>query len=318
LIDVTILGNGAETRACSDVLSRAGFRIHYATEIEAGDHSPLILGEGPGTFALARQAVETGRHLLIACPDLLSGDRLSVLFNNRKRAQSLFVWNERRYHPGYRFVNSLIESDATWRPRYMRIETLSPEPTTSALARWRMLESIELLLTITTEEPVEAAATVQQNAVRNAPDYSSLRLLFHGLDAYLQVGMGEAVERRETLLAATSRKAYVDELNQSMPLRLVEDESPHAGGQARWLTCPAPSPQELARQQCLAFLDATLKANLAQDEATLWLRSLAVMRAMDQSLVAEGAQAEVNRDEDEPRFRLILGRALSSNPPSVA
>ncbi|MPZ49789.1 MAG: hypothetical protein GEU75_10940 [Dehalococcoidia bacterium] len=319
MVDVTILGSGAAAQTCGEVLYRAGFKVNRALDLEAGDHTPVILGECNGAFAIARQAIESGRHLMIAAPGAISAERLALLFADRKRAQSIFIWNERRYHPGYRFVNSLTETDATWRPRYLRLETLCTEPTNSALVRLRTLEAIALLLSITSESPVEVSGLAEANPMRNAPDLIALRLVFAGLEAFIQVGMGEAIERRETLLAAANRKAYVDELNQSMPLRLVEDDSrPAAGPQARWLSCPPPGPEEMARQQCLAFLDATLKTNLAQAEASLWLRSIAVLQATDRSLQADGAPAPVEVGEEQPRFRVILGRSFAASPHSVA
>lgn len=319
MIDVTIVGGGIAARTCGEVLSRAGFRLNHAFELEEGDRSPVILGEVPAAFPLARQAVESGRHTLIANPQSLSPERLSLLLEGRKRSQALFVWSERRYHPGYRFVSGLIEADATWRPRYLRQETVTLEPTTSALARWRTLEALSLLVSIAADVPLHVAAWTAENAVRNAADLICLNLAFDDLDAFLQVGLGEAVERRETLLAAMNRKAFVDELNQSMPVRIVEDEPRlRPSTAARWLSTASPTPDELARQQCLSFLEATLKASLAQDEANVWLRSLAVLEAMGRSLNNRGAPVEVAVKEERPRFRLILGHSLAPSPPSVA
>ena len=315
MVDVTIVGGGASAHSCIDTLSRAGLQVRRAPALEAGDRSPVILGESIGAFAVARQAVETGRHLLIASPATLPADRLSLLLASRKRAQSIFVWNDRRYHPAYRFVNGLVESDATWQPHYLRHETLSLGPTTNALSRWHTLEAVALVLTLTPEVPLALSAVAHLNAIRNAPDLVSLRLAFHGLEAFVQVGMGEAIERRETLVAAADRKAYVDELNQSMPLRLVEDES-RAGsaGQARWPSCPLPDPEDLARLQCVAFLDSTLKPDLAQAETTLWLRSLAVLQAATRSFAAHGALTDVELLEEQPRFRVVDGRSLTPGP----
>jgi hypothetical protein len=316
--DVSIVGGGVAARTAAEVLSKAGFRVEHATDLEAGEHTPVIVGESKGAFTIARQALDAGRPLLVANPASITAERLGLLLSNRGKAQSLFFWNERRYHPGYRFVNSLIESDATWRPRYLRLESLSVEPTSSALVRWRILESVALLMTITEEVPVTISAFSETNPQRHAADFASLALRFRGLSAIVQVGMGEAMERRETLLAATSRKAYVDELNESMPLRLVEDDARPGSNQARWLSCPSPSAEELARQQCLAFLDATLNATLAQKEATLWQRCLAVLQSMDRSLQTDATEIPVEMQEEQPRFRLILGRAMGATPPSVA
>ena len=194
------------------------------------------------------------------------------------------------------------------------VEVLSTEHPTSALFRWRTLEAIALLSSITASEPRSVNATAVLNAKRNAPDLASLSITYKDVEAHLLVGLGEAMERRETLMASATRKAYVDELNSSMPIRIIDDEPVNASS-ARWLSCTAPSSEELARQQCIAFLDATLHANRTVDEAAIWRASLAALASMEQSLARPGPADVVIRQEDS-KFRVIPG--LQATPPSVA
>jgi hypothetical protein len=307
LYDVTIIGGGPAANSCYDVLTRAGLSVTRSFELEPGDRSPLILGEAHGAYLIARQAAEVGRHLLVATPQVLTPERLSLLLENRGRAQALFVWSERRYHPGYRLLAGLTEADATWRPRFLRGETLSLEPSSTGLFRLRALEAVGLAVSIAAAEPVEVAARASASMQRNSFDLLNLEVTFPELRAFLQIGLGEAVERRETLLAATSRKAYIDELNQTTPVRLVDDQpgyEPRAN--ARWLACPAPSAGELARQQCIAFLNATLKPKLAEEEATIWRRSLYVLAAMERSLDRHGIAVPVSEPAEAPSHGLRL------------
>lgn len=317
--DVTILGGGANAMICAEVLSRAGFRLRRTFEIDDHDRSPIILGESQGAFPLARQALDSGRHLLVANPTALAPERISLLLENRRSAQALFVWSERSHHPAYRFLSSLIEADTDWRPRYVRLDTLSSEATNAGLARWLTLEALGLLISIAGAEPLSVAGTSVINPQRHSPDLISLKLDFEDLDAYLYVALGEGVDRRETLLAATNRKAYIDELNPSTPIRLVEDERTPSGQDAsRWLSCPAPSESELARQQCVAFLDATSKAAAAQAEATLWERALASLDALERSIAALGVSVQVAERAEIPRVRLVVGPSFLPTPPSAA
>lgn len=307
MYDVTIIGGGAAASSCYDVLTRAGLSVTRTFELEPGDRSPLILGEAHGAYLIARQAAEIGRHLLVATPQVLTPERLSLLLENRGRAQALFVWSERRYHPGYRLLSGLTEADATWRPRFLRSETLSLEPSSAGVFRLRTLEAVGLAVSIAADAPIEVAARASASVKRNSFDLLNLEVTFPELRAFLQIGLGEAVERRETLLAATSRKAYVDELNQTTPVRLVDEEpgfEPRVN--ARWLACPAPSAGELARQQCIAFLNATLKPKLAEEEATIWRRSLDVMAAMERSLDRHGIAVTVSEPADAPAHGLRL------------
>jgi hypothetical protein len=305
--DVTIIGGGAAANSCYDVLTRAGLSVTRSFELEPGDRSPLILGEAHGAYLIARQATEVGRHLLVATPQVLTPERLSLLLENRGRAQALFVWSERRYHPGYRLLSGLTEADATWRPRFLRSETLSLETSSAGLFRLRTLEAVGLAVSIAAAAPIEVAARASASVQRNSFDLLNLEVTFPELRAFLQIGLGEAVERRETLLAATSRKAYIDELNQTTPVRLVDEEpgfEPRVN--ARWLACPAPSAGELARQQCIAFLNATLKPKLAEEEATIWRRSLDVMAAMERSLNRYGIAVPIFEPADAPTHDLRL------------
>jgi hypothetical protein len=314
MVDVTIIGGGAQARDCGEVLSRAGFSLAHSFEVETGNRSPIILGEVQNAFQLAREAVDSGRHILIAGSQILTPERLDLLLENRRQSQAIFVWSERRFHPGYRFIAGLMESDNTWRPRYMRHETLSTEASTSSQFRWRTLEAMSLLNGIASSEPRRVNANAILNPKRNAPDLINLGIVYKDIETQITVGLGEPLDRRETLVASATRKAYVDELNPNMPIRIVDDE-PITANSARWLSCTAPSSEELARQQCIAFLDATLHSHRTQEEAQVWLRSLATLAAMEQSLVAGTAVAVEVRPE-EHRFKVVGN--LQATPPSVA
>ena len=306
--DVTIMGGGAAANSCYDMLSRNGLGVTRTFELDPDDHSPLILGETHGAFQTARQALEAGRDVLVASPKVLTPERLSLLLENRKHRQAVFAWSERRYHPGYRLLGGLTEADATWRPRFLRSETLSSEASTAGAFRLRVLETVSLVAGIAGDEPLEVAAHASANEKRNSFDLINLEVRFAEVEAFIQVGLGEALERRETLLAAASRRAYVDELDQTAPVRIVSDD-PISESRVRWLACPAPSSEELARQQCIAFLNACLNPKLAQAEALLWRRSLDVLAAMERSLDACGAcvpVVEPQRSGVAPALRLLL------------
>jgi hypothetical protein len=307
MTDVTIIGSGAQAQSCADVLARAGFSLSRAFELQPGDRSPVILGDLQGAFRMAREVVESGRHVLVATSYCHTPERLSLLLQSRKRSQALFVWSERRYHPGYRLITGLSQADATWKPRYLRQETLSIEPAEAALFRWRLLESIALVTSIAAEEPVSVNATAALNALRNAPDSAAVGIAFKNIQGFVQVGLGEALDRRETLIAAAGRKAFVDELGRAAPLRIIEDDGAPAANGSRGLLCQSLSPQEATRQQCVAFLEATRRATLAQAEATTWSRALSVLRAAETSYGAAGRSVPLTKRDDQPYLRLVGG-----------
>ena len=276
MADVTIIGGGAAARASGEVLNRAGFSLHRTFEYEDTDRSPVILGEVPSALGIAREVVASGRHLLIANPLAIAPQRLAPLFETRRKAQSVFLWCERRYHPSYHFAAALIKTDTTWRPRYLRHQTLLTEPPSTEILRWRLSEALSLVSSLAGSHPLTVSATSVHNPRRNATEHFSLSLSFPDLSASIELGLGEAVERRETLIAAENRKAFIEELDPSTPLRLISDDfSAEPSRGPRWLSCGLPTSEEMARQQCLAFLDATQKQTLAQDEANLWTNAFA-------------------------------------------
>ncbi|HWO73645.1 MAG TPA: hypothetical protein VNN21_08805 [Dehalococcoidia bacterium] len=318
--DVTIVGGGGAANRCYEVLSRAGFSLTRAFELDPADKSPVVIGEVHGAFLIARQALEAGRHVLVASSQALSTERLAILLEERTRTQALFVWSERRFHPAYRFVAGLVEADATWEPRFMRQQVLSRQPAGGPLASHVLLESVGLACRLAAGQPERVWARSIESPRRNFADLLTLGIEFSGFEATLQVGFGEALDRRETLIAAEGRRAFIDEVDQTTPIRLIGEEAdggPAPG--ARWLACPAPRLEELARQQCIAFLEATLDEKAAEREAALWQRSVDILRAVERSSKLQGAPVAVETGAAlHPRLRVVGGRAFRPVPPTAA
>jgi len=247
---------------------------------------------------------------MLAAPAAFSAPQIETLFGRRGPKQAFCLWSERRYHPAHRLVCGLVDSDEqAWRIRYVRQTTQLADRPAGAVLRWRALESLGVILGYANSAPLKVAAAGTESARRGCIDQESLVLTFEDIDAYVQVSLGEAIERRETVVAAADRKAYIDELNPSVPVRLIDDEPlADARAPARWVSCPSPDASELARQQCLAFLEATQRPAQAEAEAALWSRALATWRAAEASLASGGAPAPVT--ELAPgRFQVLPGGA---------
>ena len=310
--DIAIIGSGNATRSCDDLLSRAGFDVRRSLDLEDGDRCPVILGDTPAAFAVARQLVAGRHHLLLASPSSLSASQLSAFLAARHARHALFIWSERRFHPGYHFVRGLVEADpVAWQPRYVRHTSLLPEPPSATATRWRTLEAITLILQLAMAEPLRvAAAAAAENEHRNVADFVSLNLQLARGSASIQVGLGESIARQETTLAGAYRKAYIDELNESVPVRITDESLTAAARPSRWVSCPSPSQDELRRQQCLTFLEAAQRPSLAEEEAALWARAVATLHAAEASLSEGGAAIAVD-EQEQPGFRVIPGRSPS-------
>ena len=117
--------------------------------------------------------------------------------------------------------------------------------------------------------PVAVAASAVTNPRGGAPDLLRSSVTYSDSEAHLEVGFCEAVERRESLIAGADRKAFVNELDESIPLRLIRWGRACAASTALHRR-PTATPDELARRQCLAFLEATRDHALAMKEGLLW------------------------------------------------
>jgi hypothetical protein len=304
MADVTILGTGDEARVCGEVLAHASFKVHHAFELDPNDHNPVIVGEVSGALHVTRDAIEAGRPVLIAGTHFLTPDRLGSLFDIRRRNQALFVWNARRYHPGFRLVTGLMESDPNWRPRHLRHEWLSMDAPSTAAVRWNALEAISLVTALAEDQPQVVMANALLNTKRNCPDLLTMKVAYREVESLILVGLGEGIERHETLIAAPTRKVLVDGLSYDAPVRVIDDEALYEPV-TRWLSCPTASPHELARQQCVAFLEAAAHPALAKQEAVIWLQSLATLDAVDRSLAANGAGMLIRDEAPQPRVRVL-------------
>ncbi len=305
-MDIVVTGPGSILTDCRHLLARAGFQV--ADSLAEDEACPVILGDLPHLFSQALELIEAERHVLIANPLALSASQLATLIAARKPRQAVFLWSDRRQHPAHRLVNGLVRSDETaWRPRYLRQLSLTPERPTSALLRWRASESLALTLELARREPLTLTASSSANPWRGSLDFLALALDIDGVEGFVQVGLGEGLERRETTLAANDRKAYIDELNAAVPVRLVDD------GQetSRAVSCASPGATELARLQCLSFLEATTNAGRCQAEADLWLRVIGCWQAVEASLAAGGAPVDV-REPVATALRVISGRGLGA------
>ena len=307
-MDIIVAGQAARLAVCRDLLRRAGYEI--GGSLADDETCPVILGDAPHLFSRAMQLVEAGRHLLIASPMPLSAAQLTSLMTARRPRQAVFVWNERRYHPAYRLVSGLVRSDEVgWRPRLLRHTAFVPDRPAAAALRWRTSESLALLLELAPQEPLSVAACGVTNSWRGSIDFVSAAVDLGELEAFVQVGLGEGIERRETVLAAGDRRVYVDELDPEIPVRIHDDGGlPH--GTSRRVSCASPSAMELSRLQCLAFLEATTSASRCQAEAALWLRVLGCWEALTASIETHGAAVEVNVPVGAG-LRVLSGRGTS-------
>jgi hypothetical protein len=297
MADVTLLGTGALLGDCRAVLQNAGIVVGTDQETDA---TPVLLGDAPNLYGIARRVVDDGRDLLICNPVLLAPSELQALLRARSNRQAVGIWSSRRAHPANRMIAGLVRAgDPAWEPRLVRSAALSCERPTAALLTWQTIESIALLIDLAGAEPRSVSAVEAPAGERGKEDFAALAISFDRTTASLQVGLGEAVEKRETLLASPTRKAYIDELDRGVPLRILDAETPAAPATTRYVACPAPSHEELVRLQLSSFLDAGEQAALAASEAGLVACALSVWRAAQVSLSHGGAPQPVEPIENE-------------------
>jgi hypothetical protein len=302
-VDVVLAGRGGSLRDCRDLLLRAGFEV--GAGLDTSEKCPVVLGESPALFPQALQVLEAGRHLLLADPAGLSAHQLAGLLAVRRPRQAFYIWSERRGHPAYRLISGLIRTDvAGWRPRYARHVSFEDQRSTAGGLRWLTWDSLAIVLELLDAQPEAVSASAAASAIRGSPEFLSLRLEFAGgALAFLQLGLNQTLGRRETIVVGEERTALINELERERPITLYEGR---AISDRRLAPCSAPSASELARRQCVAFLQGAAGPAKAQREADLWLHVSSCWQAVETSLAEQGARVEL--DEPEAALRVISGR----------
>jgi hypothetical protein len=310
MAELTTIGGGAHLEESRRILAAAAVAV--GSDLDR-DNSPVLLGEAAICYAIARQVIDAGRDLLICNPQLLTPTEVQGLLQSRRPRQVVSVWNPRRQHPANRMIAGLVRTcDPAWEPRLVRATSLGIERPAAALLAWRSLDAITLVSEMIGATPRSVAALEAPGGERGTEDCIALSVGFDHTAAFLQVGLGEAADRHETMLAGPTRKAYVDELDQKVPLRILDTA---AAGAARYVACTAPQPQDLTRMQVLAFLECVQQRELADAEASLLMASLAVWRVAQASLAQGGAPHEV--DLSEPASEAATEARESATRPSL-
>jgi hypothetical protein len=310
-VDIIVSGQGEALENCRRLLTLAGFDIGY--EVSADHNCPAVVGEIPHLYSQALQLVEAGKDLLLTHPQSLSAAQQASLLAARKPRQALFFWHERRFHPAYRLVSGLIRSDdGGWSPRALRHSTMSAERPSATNLRWLTCEVLALLAELAASQPKRASAHAIYSPWRGASDFLSATIEFEDSTAVLEVGLGEGKSTRETVVAAYDRKAYIDELDAAVPLRLSDDAAA-AGAGMRTIACQPLGTEELARQQCVAFLEAQTNGAKCEAEADRWRSVLSCWQTIQESLEAGGAPMEV-REPVASGLRVLSGRSLRAVP----
>ena len=274
MFDVTIIGGGAAAASCSDVLTRAGFNVSTHLRARARRPQPRHPRRGQRRLPIARQAVERGRHLLHRQPrssSRPSGSRLpagrpaSVLRPSSSGASAATT-------------PATASSAASWKPTppgaraTCASETLSLEAPTTAIFRWRTLDAVGLA----SASPAYASRSSSPPAPRQ--HQAQLARPAHPGDHLPRPATpsSRSVSAKPWSVARPcspppTRKAFVDELNQTTPVRLVDDEPGSSPGQrplallpiARRRRAGAPAVPRLPRRQ----LQAEARAGRSDDLA---------------------------------------------------
>jgi hypothetical protein len=305
---VVAMGGGGPLREHADAMRALGVRVLSAEEDDG--RCPVLLGDQANAIA-ASHAVARERALFVCQPATLSPGQLRGLHSSRRPGQALMFGLERRYHPAYRLVAGLAQSDAAWRPRLLRHLSLDRDRASTFLMRWRAAETVALLADLLPEQPTVLLAREGPSAEGGEADFLSLWLRSGDVDLAIEVGLVEAIPRRETVLAGAGRKAYVDELNERVPVRLLDASGGAGQGVVRAVTCPPPAASELTERQCQAFLEAVHSRKLADQEAERWEKALhawqAIGQALDEGTLTLPTPTRRPRPVRAPLLRLITG-----------
>ena len=287
----------------------------------------VVVAGGTDSFSLASRALLAGKHVLVCAPGALSPRQVRALgFLAESRSRLLVFGEERLLSPLVGFLRKMLaEGDGLWVPRYLRSSnvraaTRHESPSIASLA----VEDLALCLYLLNRPALSVSAVACRSSDAAA---AFLNVTFAGgVVAGLQIGLAEAWEARQLVVALADKTLLLDEWDARAPLKVICNR-PGLGGadscrihgvrDRAWAergalsaTVPAAEP---IREQCRRFVEAVALRDLSKGNAGFWARVAGLWEAAERSMAESGVPIAVAPDTPEknetrrpaPRLRLV-------------
>ncbi len=251
MIDVALIGAGYWGKNLLRNLSQnAGFRLTHVVERKAALLAPLraaypqaAIHADPATaisdpavgaviiatpvashYALARQALEHGKHVLVEKPMCATADEAADLVMRAGAAGvTLMVDHTFLFHPAVEKLASLVHTGALGKISYYNSQRVNLglfQPDVNVI--WDLApHDLSILDHLIGEEPVEVEASGYCHVNPDVPDIGYVTLHYRSrIVAHLNLSWMSPVKQRRIAVGGSARMAVWDDLDRNEPLKV--------------------------------------------------------------------------------------------------
>lgn len=300
--------NGGPARFAPTAYEEAGALL------DARSLASVVIVGGADAFALTREALLSGKHVLLCAPGALSGRQVRALkLLAESRSRLLLFGEERLLFPSVRFLRRMLaQGTGLWTPRYVRSSNVRVARRHEALSVASLaVEDLALCLYLL-DRPVLSLSAVASPSPSGAAAVFLNVTFAGGVVAALHAGLAEAWESRQMVVALADKTLLLDEWDTRAPLKVISNGRGQSDGKSyriqglRERGSTAGGPLHAADavvgpvwDQCRRFVEAVALGDLSKGNAEFWVRVVGLWEAAEASMAEGGAPIVVEPEDPE-------------------
>lgn len=278
-------------------------------EVVADDEidAVVIATDAPSHYALAREALDAGKHVLVEKPMTLSPDEAEDLVGRAEAAgRVLMVGHLLEYHPCVLKLKELTDAGTLGAIRYMYCQRVNLGVVRRDENAWWSLapHDVSVVLFLFQAEPVTVTAQGQAYLQPGVEDVVFAQLKFEdGRMANIQVSWLDPHKIRKMTVVGSEKMATFDDMEPAEKIRLYDKGVDISGSIVAWeqslslrtgdILIPKTPTGEPLRAECLHFLDCVERGSPARSDGRDGARVVRVLEAGQRSLREGGCPIQL-------------------------
>ncbi len=284
------------------------FVSESSTVLDSTDVDAVVIATQPAShLALAKEAMEKGKHVFVEKPLTLSARDAEILFETSVRTKKiLMVGHLLRYHPAVRLLKSYIDSGELGEVLYVystRVNLGKVRHDENAL--WSFApHDIAVILHLIDARPVSVSAVGQCYLRPDVEDVVFLTILFERQRmAHVHVSWLDPHKIRKLTIVGKRKMAVFDDMEASEKVRIYDkgvDYSPDYRSYAEAVSLrvgdiliPKVDMKEPLRIECEHFIECITQGKPPLTGAEEGVAVVKVLESAQKSLSASGALVEI-------------------------
>ena len=267
----------------------------------------VIATDARSHFALAKAALEAGKHVFVEKPMTLAPADAQALVNLADGAgKVLMVGHLLEYHPCVLQLKDLVDGGRMGGLRYMYCQRVNLGVIRKDENAWWSLapHDVSVILFLFGAEPVTITAQGQAYLQKGVEDVVFAQLKFaDGRMAHIHVSWFDPHKIRKMTLVGAEKMATFDDMDPAEKIRIYDKGVEAAGTVVGYeqslslrtgdILIPRTPGGEPLRAECLHFLECVEKGQAPRSDGRDGLRVVRVLDAGQRSLAAAGAPIEL-------------------------